>query len=491
MFLSKQTSPLERGALLHPGWTLILPLLAITVLIASPVERRLSMVLASTAIFALTQWLLPGCRFRVEHYFSPVNLVLFLMLLKLVIAPIFVMAAGTGSELYVAMPTQGSMEAAILIDLIAYLALCLGLSFTPRGRIASRSLFTVLSETPGPTVAVVFAAIGAVGFVLAFGSPGRMMEYFLEPSAITELQHEYAGNWSGFLGVVLRPFIAFALVAWWSRRVDQSVGPVSWRWAMVRGIIAAIGITIANLTFSFNRAAFIFPVISLVAVYDARSRRIPPLATACALAIFLPCWFAIGNYRASMMAGAEASSAKVLPASLRDVSETVLAYSGGPPLAGLFLNEVGWGSHLYGGSTLVASVLSPVPILGKSFRESSGSTLYNRTLYGVPGFEDQLIPFSSELFVNFHALGVLAGFFGLGMLLGRAELWFSAVGSSFGAFCIQYVSMWGAMMAVWSVGVFSQIAIYFFGPIYLYWAAVQARLWLRGMRTHEVAISLS
>jgi hypothetical protein len=209
------------------------------------------------------------------------------------------------------------------------------------------------------------------------------------------------------------------------------------------------------------------------------------------LGILLPILFAVGNYRASMMAVTGAATGdSPFQTSLRDVAETAQAYAGGPPLAGLFLDHVGWGDRLYGGSTMVASVLSPVPVLGKSFRESSGSALYNRTLYGMPGFEDQIIPFSAELFVNFHAVGVLAGFFGLGLLLGRAHLWFAAVGSSFGAFVIQYVAMWCAMLAVWSLGIFSQIAIYFLGPIYLYWVAVQTRQWLRGMRSPRAAISI-
>ncbi len=160
-------------------------------------------------------------------------------------------------------------------------------------------------------------------------------------------------------------------------------------------------------------------------------------------------------------------------------------------MAAIFLDEEKWGAHPYGGSTLIASALSPVPVLGKSFLDSNGSTLYNNALYGMTGFEDQIIPFSAELFVNFHALGVLVGFFALGQVLGRADLWFSAAGSSFGAFAIQYAAMWCATLSVWSLSVFSQIAIYFLGPIYLYCAVVQARTWLRGMRAPRFANSFS
>ena len=492
MFRAQQLMPVDRTRLLHPAWTLALPLLALTAVLSCPPERRLTTVLVSASVFAFMQWLLPRCGFRTDHYFSPVNLALLLLLVKSVIAPILVMAVGARNELFVGVPSRESMEGAILIDSIAYVAFCLGVVFTPQGRMGRppSSMIDALSETPGSAFVMVFAVLGLLGFVLTFGSPGRIVEYFLEPSTVTQLQQEHEGNWSGFLGIVLRPFLAFALVAWWARAVDRPGRRTSpWRPIFI-GAVAAIGITIANLTFSFNRAAFVFPVISLVAVYSARIRRISPLVTASALAILLPVLFAIGNYRANMLAGAAApDAAGAFQSSLRDASEMVQAYAGGPPLAGLFLHEMGWGDHLYGGSTLVASALSPIPILGKSFRESSGSALYNRTLYGMPDYEDQIIPFSAELFVNFHAAGVVAGFFALGLLLGRAQLWFAAVGSSFGAFAIQYVFMWGATLAVWSLSVFSQIAIYFLAPIYLYWAAVQTRAWLRGMRFHRAAIS--
>src|ERR1700719_4678552 len=223
MLPTKQPMPVDTGRLLHPGWTLALPLLALTAVIVSPPERRLTTVLVSATVFALMQWLLPRCRFRTDHYFSPVNVALILLLLKLVIAPILVMAVGSGNDMFVAEPSRESMERAVFIDLVAYIAFCLGLAFTSQRDCVPRasSMIAVLSETPGSVVVMVFAAVGLLGFVLAFGSSSRIVEYFLEPSTVTEIQREHEGNWSGFLGLVLRPFLAFALVAWWARSVDR------------------------------------------------------------------------------------------------------------------------------------------------------------------------------------------------------------------------------------------------------------------------------
>jgi hypothetical protein len=446
--------------------------------------------LVAAPVIALIQWLIPKSRFRTDHYFSPVNLALLLLLVKSFIAPILAMVVGLTNDLFVRVPSRESMEGAVAIDLIAYVALCLGFALTPAhlGAKWRSSILEALSNTPGPMMVIFFGVLGLMGFLLVFGSPGKIVEYFVDPAPVMDVTHDEA-TWSGLLGTVLRPFLAFALVAWWARSVDEPAGDArSWR-PMLTGAIAAIGITLANMTFSFNRAAFVFPVVALVAVYSARARRISPLVTAAALIFLAPLLFALGNYRAKLLAPPTAPSG--VEASIQAAADEIQGYAGGPALAAIFLEDAKWGAHPYGGSTLVASLLSPVPFLGKSFRDSNGSALYNRALYGMPGFEDQIIPFSAELFVNFHALGVLVGFFVLGQVLGRGHLWFAAVGSSFGAFAIQYVLMWCATLAVWSLSVFSQIAIYFLGPIYLYCAVVQMRTWLRGMRTPRLATSFS
>ncbi|MBZ5606002.1 MAG: hypothetical protein LAO79_27210 [Acidobacteriia bacterium] len=468
--------------LLHPAWTLALPLIAATAVVACPAERRLFVTIAAAAVYALMQWMVPKCRFRTDHYFSPVNVALGLLLIKLVVAPMLVMAVDPKNELFIGMPTRASMEGSIAIDVIAYIGLCLGLGFAGEGR--APLALRVFSTAPGRTTAVIFAALGMVGFYLAFGSPGRLTRMLLDPSTMVNTKLGADGGITAFLDTVLRPFFAFALVAWWSRSADREGS------ATFRAVVAAIGITVANMTFSFNRAAFVFPLVSLIAAYSVRVRRISPVATAAALAVMFPLLFMLGGYRAKVLAPPTAlAGVGAIEASLYEISDTVQAYAGGPALTGLFLQQQEWGAHPYGGSTLVASALSPVPIVGKSFREGSGSALYNRVLYGMPGYEDQIIPFSAELFVNFHAAGVLAGFFLLGRLLARAHVWFSAAESSFGAFAIQYMFMWCAMLSVWSLSVVSQIAIYFLGPVYLYAAAVEVRRWLRGMRVPRLASS--
>ncbi len=473
----------SRPRQLHPGWTLLLPLLALTFYLYAPPERRMVTALIAAPVYAFMQFVLPKCRPRVTHYLCPVNIALFLMFLKLIAVPCLIMAVGAESKILTALPSFKSMEGAIQIDILAYIAFCVGLTLASEEiiRPSSAMLTSALSQSPSGRIVLIFAGLGIVGFAAAFGSPTRIVQYFLEPSAVVDIQQELDGTLFGLLGTILRPFLAFSLVAWWSRISDRMEENGSIWWPTLVGLIAALGITIANLTFSFNRAAFVFPLICLAATYSARIRLIPIGFTIIVAAAALPGLMAISTYRSNLMAGAEGNSGSATVAeTLRETSETIQAYSGGPQFAALFYDRLGWGNTLYGGSTLIASALGPVPIVGKGFRDNNGPAIFNRAIYGAAGFEDQIIPFDAELFANFHAPGVLLGFVLLGLVLSYAQRLFAAAQSTFAAFSIQYASLWAAMLAAWSLSIFSQILIYFFVPIYFYLATLQLRKWILG-----------
>jgi hypothetical protein len=467
---------------LHPGWTLFLPLFAFTALIICPEERRLYTALASSAIYALMQFALPQCRWRLDHYLCPVNIALFLLLLKLVVVPVLIMTVGAESRVITLLPSMSAMEGAVRIDTLAYSAFCLGLALAPQGPLTSGSpsIAIALARTPGVGVNWLFVGFGLIGFASAFGTLPRMVVYFLHPEEVTAIQQELDGTWTGVIAMFLRPFLAFALVIWWARAVDDPARRGAQR-PVVVGLLAAIGITLANLTFSFNRAAFVFPLLCMAAVYSARIRRIPLGVSALVIAVILPVLIAVGNYRSGLEAGQQTKEPS-LTAAIGETSENIQAYSGGPQYTGLFYDRIGWGERLYGGTTLLASIMSPVPILGKGFRQTSGPALFNYAIYGTFAIEDQIIPLATELFANFHAPGVMAGFVLLGVFLSQCERWFDATSSTFAAFVIQYMSLWAAMLAVWSISIYSQILIYFFVPIYFHLAMIKARTWLKGFR---------
>src|SRR5579883_1023937 len=186
--------------LLHPAWSLALPLIAATALIASPADRRLYTVLVAAFVFTLLQWVVPNARLRTDHFFSPVNIATGLFLVKLLVAPILMMATGADNELFIGTPSRTAMEASVAIDTIACIGLALGLAFAGRPNAKP-----ALTAAPGPLAILIFTGLGLVGFVLAFGSPSRLVDYFLEPNTVVDVTHELEGSLAGFLGVVLRP----------------------------------------------------------------------------------------------------------------------------------------------------------------------------------------------------------------------------------------------------------------------------------------------
>lgn len=451
-------------------------MLSVTALLSAPPERQLPTALITAAAYALAQFVLPGSRFRKDHYFSPVNVAMFLFLLKLVVVPALIATTGAETKLAIPLPSASAMDRTLYIDLAAFLAFSLGLEAISHRRVKSSFMQAALSQTPTPVYVAAFAVVGLIGFAAVFGSnPSQLQTYFVNPALAPKLMDEAQGNLKGAVGTVFRPFLGFGLVAWWARVVDPDRDyPRPWK-AAAGGLIVALGITLANMTYSFNRAAFAFPVLCLAAVYSARVRRIPLAFGGIAVVCLLPALLAVGAYRSM---GEDAHMSEALAKSVQGVSEQVQIYAGGPQLTGIFYESTGWGDHLYLGSTLVNSLLSPIPVLGKGSRETNGPAVYNYALYGVRGIEDQIMPLDAELFANFHVPGVLFGFAALGMFVGGAEQWFAAARSAFGAFAIQYVSVWAAMLTVWSLSVYVQICWAFFGPVYFYIATVQARRWL-------------
>lgn len=445
----------------HPRWTLALPLLSLLAMMASPPERRMPVAPFVAALYAAMQWMLPRCRFRRDHYLGPINIALVLFFLELIVVPSLIMLVGPENRILPHVPAYSTMQGVILLQAAAYAALCVGMSHGPRP--GQRAAFPpVLLQGPGPTplLIAVFFVLGVAGFAAAFGSPGRLVEYFTS----NEEFDSGGEGLTGLVGTFFRPFFAISLVAAWGRIAARG----RWGVSLAAGLLAAVFVTLANLTYGFNRAAFVFPLVSMLAVFSAKVKRVPFAFTALAVALSLPLLLSLEALRSSRMVGGKQPEPFAFQRFLKDTSENVQAYAGAPQFIGIFCERIGWGEQLYAGSSLLGSLMTPVPVLGKGFRESGGPTVYNYAIYQVRGIEDQILPFAVELFANFHLPGTVAGFLLLGLVLARLQEWFATSQSLFVAFLLQYLGMWTAMLSAWSLAIFAQICIYFFGPLYLY-----------------------
>ena len=110
----------------------------------------------------------------------------------------------------------------------------------------------------------------------------------------------------------------------------------------------------------------------------------------------------------------------------------------------------------------------PVPVLGESFRPTSGVMLYNEMIYGKNSFRDQIIPFQGELFLNFHIPAIAAGYWLLGLVTAGLERAFKKAKTSLDIYVVLYVSYWVLFMIQSNPAIVSQIFVYFLWPIYLY-----------------------
>ena len=289
-----------------------------------------------------------------------------LFLVKLVVVPALVMLDRPWPGVLPFLPERASMECALAMETVAFVSFCLAIRFVPT-RASRCGFFTsgaaLVEATPSLGMAAVFAGLGVLGFAATFGSIGNLVEYFTNPAILTALILEIEGSWQALGSTVLRPFLAFSLILLWCRGVDL-YAPRSGRILQML-VTAAVGcgIVLANLTFSFNRGAFVFPLVTLTAVFVYKVSRMSPMVMAALAAIVAGPILMIGTYRSSAAPAEVFRDGSAL--SSRGYSEQLQIYACGPQFLGYLLEEAGWGKPLYWGSTLVASVLHPVPLPGK------------------------------------------------------------------------------------------------------------------------------
>jgi hypothetical protein len=149
-----------------------------------------------------------------------------------------------------------------------------------------------------------------------------------------------------------------------------------------------------------------------------------------------------------------------------DLIDTVQMYGSGPQYMGYLLEQSHWGTRPYLGSTLFPSLVQPLPIVGRTFSESSGPVVYNEMIYGTPEIFDQIVPFASEMFLNFNVFGIVAGFCFLGVIASWLQRGFERATSSLEVYIWQYTAVWVLFLIMGSISVVTQILFYFYLPIF-------------------------
>ena len=193
---------------------------------------------------------------------------------------------------------------------------------------------------------------------------------------------------------------------------------------------------------------------------------------------------AFGWYRSTNLEISELTMADLSePWSEDQIADFFQIYASGPQMTAYLIEERGDESPLYLGRTLVCSALSPVPVIGKAFREGSGVNILNMLIYHDPEISDQLISYDAELYINFHIPGIVAGYALLGWLVRCCQGRFLRASQAIENYSWMLVTLW--LVFPGSLPVISQMCVYFFWPLYGYFAFK----WIHQIRFGELGPS--
>jgi hypothetical protein len=412
---------------------------------------------------------------------SPLVLAQIFFALQLVVLPLTYMVFGLERGALPWLPTAQAVNTTILLACCAYAvftwaALHVKTSrSTPISSLHNSAYEVAWRETNLKMLALVYLLLGCIGFYFYFGSVSRVAAYLLTPAEYLADMRRVPVTVTGALGTMLRPFLSFGIAAIWclwvdgKRRAGNSRRQVSFPIVLGTVIVCLLLIAV-NASFSFNRAAMLVPVLAVTSVYNLRVKRIPVRWLA-GMGLVTVIWsLVVSGYRTSSLSLMWPGRSFEFRAWLAQTNllEFVQVYGNGAQLGGFLLEETGWGANLYWGSTILSSLLYPMPGLGRFFRPSSGVTLYNLLIYNDTSSIDQVIPFLGELFINFHVVGLLLGYIGIGILLAHLNLRFLTARSSFGTYCLFVMSYWVAFLIIGGLAASSQIFIFMLWPIYIY-----------------------
>jgi hypothetical protein len=482
-FADINTVRMEKSTRLKPAMGVIIGYIAMLLYLLSPSKYNFPAVVVSIVSFVIVQLIWPECRPKTDNLLCPLNMSQILFGAQLILLPIAAMFLGFSEGSLPWLPSDLAINVALLINTVAYL------SFFGSYHYFSRKKQNIRSDAPLPQVkphypfrpmgliVLVYVSIGLLGFFLYFVGLNEYINYISSPTYKLIFLDSLTGTLRGAASNFLRPFLGFSLILVWSLWVDKGKSP---RWqmsALITGIVIVM-LVFVNISFSYNRGAVFGPILAIVAAFSVRARRLSFKFLAIAGCLLIGIGLIWGGYRTTDLFISDLiipEKVSSLVADL-DIIQLVQVYGASPQFMGFFLEQMGLGSQLYWGKTLLSSLLYPLPILGKPFRSTSGVALYNLSIYGYPEKIDQIVPFQGELFINFHVIGVIAGYILLGYLTVKLQRAFENAHNTFETFSLFYFAIWLLFLIGGSIAVTSQIYIYFFWPIYIYFLLPRVRI---------------
>ena len=382
----------------------------------APTGQRFPGVLLSTFIFAAVLTWLPRCRPVVKNPICPWNWALFVFALQLIGLPLLITLDRPSMGVLPSLPSSFAINMAMVLSCVAFLTVCAVYNHCSTFRMARPVGLDMMRNAPlreiygSATWVAAAALLGIVGLVLSFGNIVGVLDFFNDPGFYRDYFADASSTWRGLAALLLKPFLGFAVIMTWCKWIDGGRKSSSW---LRRSLLTIVMLAAAVASFSFvgyNRGAFTVPLVAVATVAIARgdmvSRRIIVMFGVFIL-VLMP---AYAVYRSGTELGENLLTRSDLPEMLInnvDISDTVQMYGVAPQYLGFLLERSHWGRDPRWGALTVSSILSPLPVLGKSFRQQSGTATYNCLIYGTNAILDQYPPFVGEAFLDFHIVGVV------------------------------------------------------------------------------------
>jgi len=436
-------------------------------------------ILSSFAFAAVVTWL-PKCRPVAKALLCPWNWALLVFAFQLIVLPLLINLVGPAVGVLPALPSTFAVNMAMVLNTLAFVTACVTYSCVASSRAAPDSGWlerlghgTDATRKRRTRWVVLFGLFGLAGVFLSFGTFASLLEYFNDPAYYRERLLDLSSTLRGVSGTFLKPFLGFAVIMLWCECMDAGGKKDSSRLRRsIAAVLMLVGVVVCFSLFSYNRGAVAVPLIAVATASFAKGDKVAwrTILSVGLIVLILSPIYAV--YRSGSQLGvdvlAESNSWEMLTGKL-DIYDVVEMYGGAPQYLGFLLERTNWGAEPHWGTVTASSILSPVPVLGKSFRRESGWAVYNRMIYGTDAIEDQNVPFLGEAFLDLHITGVVLFFAMFGWVLSRLQRAFERSRSSLEIYIWQYLSVWICFLILWSVAVTSQVLVYFCWPIYLFW----------------------
>jgi hypothetical protein len=451
-----------------PYWT-VAGCAVLSILFLWPMKHPLPAASASVFAFACVQVLFPKARIVTASPLCPWNWALFVFGLKLIILPIAEVAGGVEIGLLPHLPSDLSVNLALLVDTLAFLSFVISYHFWLSKEQHSPAARRTISWYPSNGLILTYLLLGLLGVYLFFGNLQILFQYFRDPASYLLVKADQDNQSATFAtagGTFLKPFLGFAVILILCRLIDSRKARPRWlSWSYVTLLVLLASLSFA--IFNYNRGSFAVPMVAVSAVLFNRARQLAwrsiiSVAVVSCLLLGVATIYRASQGKTNLTSGSEdwRGTGNEL-----DVFSVVQIYGNGPQFLGFLLEETHWGSELQLGRGLVAAVMSPVPVLGTGFRDLTGTAFYNG-LMNRGTSEDQIIPFEGELFLNFHLVGIVFGFALMGLFVAKLQSAFARSRSAMAIYVIQFTTVWLLFLTVGSLSVEAQIIVYSCWPIY-------------------------